>query len=156
MPKLFTTDQISASTPKSSTAQDESSWPLVECHVAAAVRMQWYRPHHLVSNTSLKFLLLGNRISASLPLLSSPSPPNASAFTVFRTYRVSCTQLSVYSLPWNSLLRLLLLPVSSSPPLLPPVILPEGDNNTNTTFIKTLLLQVTYTITHIKQIRIST
>ena len=140
---------------ETSTAQDESSQPLAECRAAVAARMRWYRSCCLASNASLKPLLLGNEISASPPPLSSPSPPNASAFTVFRAYRVPRTWPSVRSLPSNPPLRPLLPPVSSSPPPPPPVILPEGDNNANATSIETLLLQATHAIAHVRRIRVS-
>src|SRR5436305_6444859 len=74
----------------------------------AAARVQRCRARRLASNPALMPLLPGNVIS-----LSSPSPPNAFAFTVFRVHL-------------NPSVRPLLPRASPPPPPPPPPPLPEG------------------------------
>ena len=111
MPRLCTADHIFASTPNSSIAPDESSRHLAERHAVATARMRRYRARHLILNVTLGPLLPGNEIS-----LSSPSPPNAFAFTVFRVHL-------------NPSVRPLLPRASPPPPPPPPPPLPEGDSS---------------------------
>src|SRR5947209_502210 len=99
--------------------------------------MRRYRAHRLTSNVTLGPLLPGNGIS-----LSSPSPPNAFAFTVFRVHL-------------NPSVRPLLPCASLSPPP-PPPPLSEGDSSANATSVETLLLQAGHAIAHVRRFRVST